>query len=127
MHTSTRLLLSAILSTVLVWALATYFSSIFVLQGGIFAMIVVGSLLTLMNIVVRPLLDLLTLPLKLFATILAVILANGIFLYIVTRITEMMDPSLVRLSIGGGVLGWVELALIVGFAHWVVKELLKDR
>lgn len=90
-------------------------------------MIVVGSLLTLMNIVVRPLLDLLTLPLKLFATILAVILANGIFLYIVTRITEMMDPSLVRLSIGGGVLGWVELALIVGFAHWVVKELLKDR
>ena len=122
-----RLIVSTVLSIILVWLLATFLPDVFVLDGGVRAWIIVGALLTLMNILVRPLLNLFTLPLKLFATILAVILVNGVFLYLVIKITDLMDPSIVSLRIQGGVGGWLTLTLIVGLAHWVMKEILRHR
>jgi len=69
-----RLTLRFLLNIALVWALLSFVPQAFVLTGGFPASIVVGALLTLMNIVVRPALDLVTVPLKLIATLLAFIL-----------------------------------------------------
>ncbi|MFH0770239.1 MAG: phage holin family protein [Candidatus Peregrinibacteria bacterium] len=121
----TRIVLKAVLNILVVWLMATYVFDEFQLSGGIPACIIVGSLLTLMNLFVRPLLRLITLPLKLFATILSVIIVNGVFVWVTTLITDRMDPALVSLQIYGGLLGWIIVAAAFGMANWIMKELLK--
>ena len=120
-----KITIRAALTISLVWAMATYLDQYFALTGGWRAIIIVGALLTLLNLLVRPLLALVTLPLRLFATILAVIAVNGLFVWLVQFIVEKMDPSKVRLEIFGGVWGWIVVAAVIGFANWVMKEMLK--
>ena len=97
----------------------------FFLSGGLPAYVVVGALLTLMNVIVRPLLNLVTFPLKLLATILAIILVNGIFIWLTYQIVLLMDPNLVTLEIIGGLGGWIVVTLVIGIANWVMKFILK--
>lgn len=108
----------------LVWFLAVYFSAYFDLTGGIGAYVIVGSLLTLMNIFVRPLLELITLPLKLFATILAIIIVNGVFVQLTTVIVERMQDNLVTLEIHGKLWGWLVVATVLGLGNWLMKVAL---
>ncbi len=121
-HAPLKLTLKFALNVALVWALATYLNQYFALSGGLPAFVIVGALITLLNIFVRPILNVLTLPLKLFATIIAVIIANGAFVYVVGLITLKMDPALVRLEIYGGPWGWIVIALCFGLGNWVMKE-----
>lgn len=120
-----KITIRAILTIALVWAMATYLDQYFDLTGGWRSIIIVGALLTLLNLLVRPVLSLLTLPLKLFATILAVIVVNGVFVWLVQMLVAKMDPAVVRLEIFGGVWGWVVVAATIGFANWVMKEILR--
>lgn len=120
-----KITIKAILNIALVWAMATYLSQYFDLTGGWRAIIIVGALLTLLNILVRPLLALVTLPLRFFAGILAVIVVNGAFVYLVQLIVERMDPTMVRLEIFGGLWGWIVVAVAIGFGNWVMKEILR--
>lgn len=113
------------LNVALVWAMAAYLDRYFLLTGGWRAVVIVGALLTLLNLVVRPVLSLLTMPLKLFATILAVIAVNGLFVWLVKWLVLQMDPGVVRLEIFGGVWGWIVVAAAIGFANWVMKEILR--
>ncbi len=106
--------------------MARYLPQYFALEGGLRAVIIVGALLTLMNLFFRPILDLITLPLKLFATILAVIIVNGVFVEAIHRVTLRMDPGLVTLSIEGGLAGWILVALILGLGNWMMKEIVKN-
>ncbi|PIR48919.1 hypothetical protein COU80_01925 [Candidatus Peregrinibacteria bacterium CG10_big_fil_rev_8_21_14_0_10_55_24] len=119
-----RVLIKALLNMGLVWLMATYLDQYFQLTGGIAAVIIVGALLTLMNIFVRPILEILTLPLKLFATILAVILVNGGFVWLTMEITQRMDPALVHLEIFGALWGWIVVATAFGAGNWLIKEML---
>ena len=125
-HTPLKLTLKFALNVVLVWALSTYLGQYFSLDGGMPAYVIVGALITLLNIFFRPILAVLTLPLKLFATILAVIIANGAFVYVVHLVTLRMDPALVRLEIYGGAWGWIVVALCFGLANWILKEIFKS-
>jgi len=120
-----RITLKTVLNMVIVWAMATYFDQYFALTGGWRAIVIVGALITLLNIVVRPILNILTLPLKLFATILAVIVVNGGFVYLIHLIVLQMDPALVRLEIFGGLWGWIVVAVILGFSNWILKEMMR--
>jgi len=120
-----RIAAQALLNMGLIWLLATYLPQFFTLAGGWRAIVVVGALLTLLNIFFRPFLSLLAFPLKLFATILAVIVVNGIFIEAIHRIVLRMDPSVVRLEIGGGLLGWVVVALVLGTGNWIIREMTK--
>ena len=124
-HTPLKLLLKFALNIVLVWVLSTYLGRYFSLDGGMPAYVIVGALITLLNIFFRPILNVLTLPLKLFATILAVIIANGAFVYVVHLVTLRMDPALVKLEIFGGPWGWIVVALCFGLANWILKEMFK--
>lgn len=120
-----KITLKTLLNIALVWAMSTYLSQYFDLTGGWRALVIVGVLITLLNILVRPILALITLPLRLFATILAVIIVNGAFVYLVILITDRMDPTLVQLSIVGGIFGWLVVAAVVGFGNWMMKEIFK--
>jgi len=119
-----RLFLRAVFNILLVALMAWYLPPYVFIQGGIGAYVVIGSLLTLMNILVRPVLALITFPLKLFATLIAVILANGVFIWITLFIAERLDPALVVFRIEG-ILGWIIVAMIVGTANWMMKHALK--
>jgi len=120
-----KITIRATLTFVLVWAMATYLDQYFMLTGGWRAIIIVGALLTLLNLLVRPLLAIVTMPLRLFATILAVIVVNGLFVWLVQFLVLKMDPTVVRLEIFGGIWGWIVVAALIGFANWVMKEMLK--
>lgn len=122
--TPTRLALRALLTMALIWLMATYLPQYLGITGGIAAVIVTGALLTLLNLFVRPLLNIVTFPLKLFATIIAIILANAAFLWIVMWVTERMDPTLIQFQVRGGLVGWFVISLMLGTMNWVLKEVL---
>ena len=120
-----QVLLRFLLTVALVWALSEYLTEYVFISGGFVAYIVIGALLTLMNIIVRPLLKLITLPLKLVATILAIILVNGVFLWITYQLVLLMDPNIAMFEILGGIGGWIVVALILGIANWLMKLVLR--
>lgn len=109
----------------MVWAMVKLIPQYFVVEGGWVAYLIVASLLTLMNILVRPILNVVTLPLKLFASILAIILVNGVFVWLTMRVVSIMDPRLISVSIIGGITGWVVVALILGLGHWIIRIILR--
>jgi uncharacterized membrane protein YvlD (DUF360 family) len=121
----TRLALHAILNILLVALLDRLIPESFFISGGAPAYVIVGALISLMNMVVRPVLNLIVLPLRLFATIIAIILVNAIFLWITLKITMLMDPSLVILDIGEGIGGWITASLTLGFGNWVLHLIVR--
>lgn len=122
--TPTRLALRALLTMALVWVMAKYLPQYLSISGGLAAIIVTGALLTLLNLFVRPLLNIITFPLKLFATIIAIILANTVFLWMTMLIVAELDPTLIQFEIRGGIMGWVVISLLLGLMNWILKELL---
>lgn len=122
---SLRLALRAILNIVLVWILATFFSDYFLLGGGWVGVVAVGALLTLLNIIVRPILDIALLPLKLFAMALAFVAVNGLFVWILLWISDHFDASVATLDIRGGLGGWLMIAIVLGLGNWLMKLTLK--
>ncbi|HLD32008.1 MAG TPA: phage holin family protein [Candidatus Peribacteraceae bacterium] len=120
-----RVLLRAVLNIVLVWVLAEYFYAYFELTGGLAAYVIVGSLLTLMNLFIRPLLEVITMPIKLFfATLLAIIIVNGVFVELTIYLVEQMQDGLVTLEVHGRLWGWVVVATILGTGNWLMKIVL---
>jgi len=121
----TKLLIRFVLTILFVAVLSRYLPEYFVVQGGVFAYLVIGALLTLLNIFVRPILKILAFPLKLFATLTALILVNGIFIFLIYFITQQMDSSLVMLQIGGGIVGWILVSILLGFGNWLIKLIIR--
>lgn len=125
MHVWARILLRFLLTILLIWAMATYMPSYIGVTGGWKAWVIIAALITLMNLLVTPVLEIIVLPLRFFATILAIILVNGLFLWLTMKIVGMMEPSLVTMEIRGGILGWVVVALVLGLGKWLMKVMLK--
>lgn len=117
-----RILLRLILTIVLIWAMQKYLYEYFLITGGLPAWIVVASLLTLMNLLVRPILNVIALPLHFLAAIFAFILVNGIFMGITVWIVGHMEPDLVTMDIRN-LQGWMIIPVILGFANWVMKHI----
>ena len=124
-HLPLKLILKFGLNVAVVWAMATYVIDYFALEGGWRAFVIVGALMSLLNIFFRPILNILTLPLRLLASIVAVIIVNGAFVYVIQLATLRMDPSLITLNIIGGPVGWVVVAVCFGLANWLMKEMFK--
>jgi len=122
-----RVLLKAILNIGLVWGMNAYLDQYFQVGGGTAAYVIIGSLLTLMNMFLRPVLDLLMFPLKLIAMILAIIIVNGVYIQVAVVIAQRMDPNIVTLEIFGGLWGWIVVATVFGIGNWLIKEILKAR
>lgn len=120
-----RISLRAVFNVLLVWGMTLYLPDYFFVQGGWAGYVIIGALLTLMNVLVRPLLDLVTTPLKLLATLVAFVLVNGCFLWLTVFIASMMDPTIVALQINGGIGGWIVVMILLGLANWLMKVALK--
>lgn len=119
-----RLTIKFLLNSLLVWGMTTYLPEYLSITGGFPAYVILGALLTLLNLLLRPLLNLLVTPLKLFATLPAILLANGVFLWLIVAVVSRMDPRLITLEVKG-IVGWVGIALALGLANWAMKLLLR--
>lgn len=120
-----QILIKFIANCVVVWFLSHYIHDFFAVTGGWQGIVVVGALITLLNMVVRPVLSAITFPLKLFATIIAIIIVNGAIVQIAAWMVQLMNPAIVTLTIGGGLVGWTVVTIIIGFTNWFMKEALQ--
>lgn len=124
MPTPLRILLKAVLNTALVYALVRFLPAYLEVTGGLRAFVIIGSLLTLLNLFLRPLLTLITFPFRLVATLFTAILVNAFFLWVVYSLVTRMDPTLVTMLIKGGLTGWLILSIILGLGNWLMKKVL---
>lgn len=124
MHPALRLALKAVGNTALVFGLDKALPSYFAIYGGLPAYITIGSLLTLLNLFLRPLLAIITFPARLLFTLFTTIAVNAFFLWVVYEMSLRMDPDIVMLVVTGGVGGWLVVSIILGFANWVMKHVL---
>jgi uncharacterized membrane protein YvlD (DUF360 family) len=120
-----RLLVRLALTILLTWALPMLLPTYVTLSGGIAAIVLIGITLTLLNVLARPIIHVVMLPFKLFFTLFAVIIANALFLWLLTWLTGMMDPAVVQFAIKGELTGWMMVSMVLGFGNWVMKEMLK--
>jgi len=118
-----RLAVKAALNCALIWAMNTYLPAYITVFGDLAAYVIIGCLLTLLNLFLRPILALVTFPLHLVFTLLTSILVNAVFLGIVYQIALKMDPNIVILTITGGATGWIVVSTVLGLANWVMKFL----
>ncbi len=127
MHTPLplRLALSFLLNVGLVFAMDALLPEYFRVFGSAAAYVIIGALLTLLNLFVRPVLKAITFPLHLFMSMFALILVNGIFLWLVYHIVLRMNPDLVLLEIGGGIGSWLTVSIVFGMGNWVMKHALR--
>lgn len=119
-----RLVLQYALTVLLLWLLARYLPDYLVIDGGWMALPTVAALLMLLNMFARPVLKIVTLPLKLFMTVVAIVLVNALFLWILERIAERFDPGTAVLLVQGGPGGWIVIALALGLGNWVLHHVL---
>ena len=111
-----------VLTLGLVYILSTRLDQYFSLNGGIQSYIIVASLITLLNLFARPILHLIFAPFHFLFGFIATIVLNLVFLYFTMKIAVHFDPSIVIFQIKGGTAGFVFIAIIVGIANWLMKE-----
>lgn len=114
-----RILIYFLVTAGLVWLLSAKLSQYVFIDGGIRAYVTIGALLTLMNLLVRPVLRILFAPFHFIFGIIAVIALNWLFLYLTMRIAEHFDRSIVVFDINGGIGGWLIVAIVLGVANWL--------
>lgn len=102
-----------------------YLPDFFILEGGYQAIAIVGLTLALLNWLVVPVLNVLSLPIKFIAWIVAFLLTNIIALWLTATFVSSLNVAGVALTIGGGVIGWLVLSVILGFSNWIIKSILK--
>lgn len=114
-----------VLTIGLLWVMMMYMPQYVSITGGIPALIILGALLTLMNIFVLPVLNVISFPLRLLATLVAIILLNLVFLWLLVTFAGRLNPAVVTLSVKGGVDGWLIVSSVFGLGHWVLRHLVR--
>ncbi len=118
-----RITLRLVLTIALVWAMQRYLGRYILITGNLPGWIVIGSLLTLMNLLVRPVLNTIAIPLHILASLLTLVLVNGAFIAITMWIATHLEPDLVTMDIVG-FSGWIVVPMVLGSANWVMKVIL---
>jgi len=102
-----------------------YFDTFFVLEGGYQAIAIVALTFTVLNMIVIPILNVLSLPIKLIAWLVAFILVNAAAVYItIWFITAIAIPG-VSLAIEGSFIGWILVSAVLGAGNWLVRAIVK--
>lgn len=120
-----KLLFRLIVNIGMVVFFQSTFPTFFVLQGGVKALVLVGITLAFLNWIVVPVLHILSLPIKLFAWIVAFFLVNGAALWLAVWFITALQIEGMSLAIGGGVVGWLTLSFFLGIGNWLVRAILK--
>ena len=119
-----RFVLRLIYTILLLWVMTLYLPQYVRVEGGSAAYLVIGTVLTVLNMIVRPLLNAISFPLKLFATLLALILVNTVFLWIAESTLALLATPNVTLVVADGLMSYIMAALLIGFGNWLIKEIL---
>ncbi len=120
-----KLIAQYALTVLALWLLIRFLPQYLVIEGSWVALPTVAALLMLLNMFARPVLKVLTFPLKLFMTIVAIVLANGLFLWLLENIAERFDPQTAVVLVQGGWGGWIVIALLLGLANWVIHHSIR--
>lgn len=120
-----KIIVQYALTVLTLWLLVRFLPQYLAIEGSWAALPTVAALVLLLNIFARPVLKVLTLPLKLFMTLVAIILVNALFLWIVESIALRFDPSVAIVLVQGGLGGWVVIALLLGVANWIIHHILR--
>lgn len=120
----TSLIIRPFLNIVLVAALAYLLPNHFVVGGGFIGILIIGILIGIFNILIKPILSIITLPIRLLSDILASIIVNSLFLWFVEGIVQGIDVQIVTLDIRGGFFGFLLVAAVFGLLNWIMKNLL---
>lgn len=123
MSPALKLALKALGNVILVWGMNAYLPAYFTVFGDLAAFVIIGCLLTLLNLFLRPILSIITFPFHLVFSLFTSIVVNALFLGIVYQIILQMDPNIVILTITDGATGWVIVSTVLGVANWVMKHL----
>ncbi len=98
-----RILLRLLLNIAFIWLLTRELGMIFFLTGGLPALLIIGFLLTAIDLLIRPFLALLTFPLRLFLSLLNILVLNGLSLALLVFLAREFPPDILTLTILGGV------------------------
>lgn len=120
-----RLLLRIALTVLALQLLAALLPTVFAVGGGWKGVLAAGALLAALNLIARPLLTLITFPLRLFSHLVVLILVNAVLLWLATILINVFPPTLVTFSIGNGVWGWIVAAGTFGLVSWVIPLVVK--
>lgn len=112
-------------NTVVIWALQHFSSGTIVVSNGLIGILIVGSILSLLNLLIRPILHIITLPLSLFTTILAGTIVNAALLQLTEYCTNRLSPAVVSLQLNTNLLEWILIACALGVSNWAWKEMSK--
>lgn len=118
-----RLVLQYALTALLLWGMTMYLPDYLIIQGSAAALPTVAALVLLLNIFARPILKIITFPLRLLMTLVAVILVNALFLWILTSVAERFDPATALFLVQGGAGGWIVVAMILGIGNWIFQKI----
>lgn len=123
MSPALKLAIKFLINSILMFVLHTYMPSHVTIFGGMAAYVIIGALLTLMNLFVRPILHIATAPARFIFGLPFVILLNAGFFWLTYQIVLRMDPTLVVLAVSGGWWEWVVVSVIVGVVNWGMKKM----
>ncbi len=119
-----RFLLRTALTILLVWMLADFLPSSFLVTGGWKAYAIIGIVLSVMETIVWPILLLISFPLRLIGGLIVTILLNALFLWLLLKIVAQVDPAVVGLRIAGGIVGWLLVIIALGIGNWVIRHIV---
>lgn len=120
-----RIFLRYLVTVGVVAAMAAFLPQYVLITGDAVAFFVIGAVIFGLNLLARPILNLITLPLRLFLSIVALIIVNGAFVWLLMKAMEYVDPSLARFEILEGWTGFAVVAVVLGVANWLMKNLLR--
>lgn len=120
-----RILFRYPLTVVLLWFLQQVLDAYFDVAGGWKGLLILGAVVTLLNLTVRPLLNLATFPIRFFTGVIASILVNAVFLWITIHILDLLDTEV--LAMYGGLTGWLVVSLALGIGSWLIRLMTTDR
>ncbi len=120
-----KLLFRIVINVGMAFFFQSTFPIFFVLQGGVKALVLVGITLAFLNWIVVPVLHILSLPIKLFAWIVAFFLVNMASLWLTVWFITALKIEGMSLAIQGGIVGWLVLSFFLGVGNWLVRAVLK--
>lgn len=119
----------SILSTILANALALFIVSQVAnglqIEGGLLTYALIGVILSLLNLILKPILKLLSFPLVFFSGGLFLIVINAIILYLCEYLIRVIDVTGVTMHVDS-TLTYLWAAAILGIANWLIHWFLKE-
>lgn len=127
MNSPVRLLLRLLATIIITWALTVLMDSYLIITGGFIGVVLVGGILAVLNVIVRPILKAIAFPIHLIMGLLALLLVNIGFLWIAEEIVGKVSPSIASMQIEGGWVGWIAVAFALSITNWIVAAMLDER